>query len=220
MRKKGLFLALLTAGLIIVSLILLLCGLSSHKKARLFEPSASAQMQEPPNDALLSLKKKLESARQLTPEGKISYKKFSLTQEELNAYIKLNYGHKIPAEIKSWQVRLREDEALILIVIDLDEFREALEEQLSPMAKMLLRGEITLRSWGNFYGIEGVGKYDIKALRLGILPIPVSLVKRMIASKSSEEDSAVLDKGFPLPDGFNSAKVSGSRIIINYDVQD
>jgi len=83
------------------------------------------------------------------------------------------------------------------------------------MAKMLLQGEITLRCWGGFYGRGGMAKFDIHALRLGFIPIPVSLLKRMVISKSSEEDAQVLDKGFPLPEGFDKAEIANSLLIIN-----
>lgn len=215
MIKNKITIRLLIIGYTITTIVILLPGYKLSNKNFSFKASAVHAQYKIPDNAFKSLEKKLKSAGQTTPDGKVSYKKFYLTQEELNAYIQINYGHKFPPEIKAWQIRLNGDEALILVLIDLDEFREALRGELTPLAQMLLHGEITLRCWGEFYGHNAIGKFIIRGLRLGFLPIPIGLLKRMIISKSSEEDAAVLDKGFPLPEGFRSAKIAGSYIIIN-----
>ena len=177
------------------------------------------QQNQIPDEAFKNLEKKLQDALYVNPKGQTSYNKFYLSQDELNAYIQVNYAHRFPLEIKAWQIRLDGEEATILVLISLDEFRETIEEELHPTARILLSGEITLRVWGYFDGSDGMGKFDIKGLRLGFLPIPVSLVKQMIISKSSEEDAEVLDKGFPLPEGFESAEIANSLVIINHNTK-
>jgi len=181
----------------------------------ILQDSDSYQANDIPKDAFASLEKKLQAARQLTPDGQISYKKFYLNEDELNAFIQLNYGHRMPPEIKAWHIKLKGEEAIILVSINLDEFRDTLEKELSPMVKRLLTGEITLKAWGYFCGQDGRGIFDIKGLRLGFIPIPVILLKQMIVSKSSEEDAEILDKGFDLPEGFHSVKIAHSLIIVN-----
>jgi hypothetical protein len=215
MIKKRKYLLILNAALIFFILLFFPPVWQTYCMNIIFQDSDSYQVNDIPKDAFESLEKKLEAARQLTPDGQISYKKFYLKEDELNAYIQLNYGHKMPPEIKAWHIKLEGEEAIILVLINLDEFRETLEKELSPMAKRLLTGEITLKAWGYFYGQDGRGIFDITGLRLGFIPIPVRLLKQMIVSKSNEEDAEILDKGFELPEGFKNAKIAHSRIIIN-----
>jgi len=72
-----------------------------------------------------------------------------------------------------------------------------------------------MRLRGRFWGEGGRGWIVIERLRLGFLPIPVSLIRRMIISKGSEADTEFLDKGFPLPEGFVKVEVRDGRMIIN-----
>ena len=178
---------------------------------RLLSRSSAPQMEPLPANVPLSLKEKLAEAY----IGQGGYQRLVLTEDELNLYIQQNFGEQIPSEIKSWRVSLRGDRVLLRLVIDLDEFRQTLGEELTEEAARVLQGYITLTLRGRFWGEQGWGWLDIERLRLGFLPIPVSLVRRMITSKGSQADTEFLDKGFPLPEGFVKVEVRDSRIIIN-----
>jgi len=178
---------------------------------RLIAHSSMPQMQSLPANIPLILKEKLSEAHR----GQDGYQSMVLSEEELNLYIQQNFGDQIPAEIKSWRVSLRGDRVLLKLVIDLSEFREALGEELPEDVARVLRGYITLSVRGRFWGEEGIAWVDIERLRLGFLPIPVGLIRRMIISKGSQADTEFLDKGFLLPEGFVKVEVRDSQIIIN-----
>jgi hypothetical protein len=215
MIKKRAYLVKINIVLSVFIALFFLPALQPYCIAKVVQDSEPSQLYEIPKDAFNSMEKKLEAARQVDADGVISYKKFYLTEDELNAYVQTNYGHKIAPEIKAWQIKLEGEEALILVLVNLDEFQETLHKELSPLTRRLLTGEITLKAWGYFYGQDSRGKFDIKGIRLGFIPIPVRILKQMIISKSSEEDAEVLDKGFLLPEGFHSVKVANSLIVVN-----
>ena len=214
-KKKKILLGLLIALIVVIGGLL---GVFYFSPAtgyglllRLIAHSSPPQEDSPPANVSLTLEEKLSEA-QHGPEG---YQSMILTEEELNIYIQQNFGDQIPAEIKSWRVSLRGDRVLLKLVLDLNEFREALGEELSEDVARVLRGYVTLSVRGRFWGEEGIGWVDIERLRLGFLPIPVSLIRRMIISKGSQADTEFLDKGFLLPEGFVKVEVRDSQIIIN-----
>jgi len=178
---------------------------------RLVARSSPPQMEPLPVNTPLTLREKLNEAY----TGQEGYQRMSLTEDELNLYIQQNFGEQIPPEIKSWRVSLRGDRVVLKLVIDLNEFRETLGEELPEDAARVLQGYVTLTLRGRFWGEDGTAWVTIERLRLGFLPIPVSLVRRMIISKGSEKDTEFLDYGFLLPEGFFKVEVRDSRIIIN-----
>jgi len=178
---------------------------------RLVARSSIPQLEPLPSDAPPTLREKLDEVY----SGEEGYQRMVLTEDELNLYIQQNFGEQIPPEIKSWRVSLREDRVLLRLVIDLNEFRQALGEELPENAARVLQGYVTLTLRGRFWGEEGRGWLVIERLRLGFLPIPVSLIRRMIISKGSEADTEFLDEGFPLPEGFVKVEVRDGRMIIN-----
>ena len=214
-KKKKILLGLLIALIVVIGGLLGLFYFSPTTGygllLRLIARSSMPQVDSLPANVSLTLDEKLSEAQQ----GPESYQSMVLTEEELNIYIQQNFGDQIPAEIKSWRVSLRGDRVLLKLVLDLNEFREALGEELSEDVARVLRGYVTLSVRGRFWGEEGIGWVDIERLRLGFLPIPVSLIRRMIISKGSQADTEFLDKGFLLPEGFVKVEVRDSQIIIN-----
>ncbi len=215
-KKRKILLSLLIALIVVIGGFVGLFYLSPAAGygllLRLIARSSHPQIESPPANVSLTLEEKLSEAHQGAAEG---YQSLVLTEEELNLYIQQNFGDQIPAEIKSWRVSLRGDRVLLKLVLDLNEFRETLGEQLSEDAARVLQGYVTLSVKGRFWGEEGIGWVDIERLRLGFLPIPVSLIRRMILSKGSQADTEFLDKGFLLPEGFIRVEVRDSQLIIN-----
>lgn len=214
-KKKKILLGLLIALIVVIGGLLGLFYFSPTigygLLFRLIARSSMPQVDSLPANVSLTLDEKLSEAQQ----GPESYQSMVLTEEELNIYVQQNFGDQIPAEIKSWRVSLRGDRVLLKLVLDLNEFRETLGEELSEDVARVLRGYVTLSVRGRFWGEEGIGWVDIERLRLGFLPIPVSLIRRMIISKGSQADTEFLDKGFLLPEGFVKVEVRDSQIIIN-----
>ena len=214
-KKKKILLGLLIALIVVIGGLLGVFYFSPTTGygllLRLIARSSMPQVDSFPANVSFTLDEKLSEARR-RPEG---YQSMVLTEEELNLYIQQNFGDQIPAEIKSWRVSLKGDRVLLKLVLDLNEFRQALGEELPEGAARVLRGYVTLSVRGRFWGEEGIGWVDIERLRLGFLPIPVSLIRRMILSKGSQADTEFLDKGFLLPEGFVKVEVRDSQIIIN-----
>jgi hypothetical protein len=152
-----------------------------------------------------SLEKKLNSILvrgEKAPAAKAAPVKVSVTEREINAFLKFNYREQMPKGVTSPELSLAGNRKVSgLAVVDLDAVRTAKDRGwLDPAA--YLTGKVEVRAAGLFHATSGKGTFQFESAHLGAIPIPKTLFQELVThySRSPElPDGIDIDKPFDLP---------------------
>lgn len=126
-----------------------------------------------------------------------------LLEQELNAYVWTYLMGDLPPGVTSPKIELVGDNVLRgSVVLDMDAYRAARvpSDGLDPLA--LLSGRVPARVRGRLVTADGVGQFKVEAADLGGIPLPASLVQRLVTyySRTADQPEGVrIDEPFYLP---------------------
>ena len=181
---------------------------------------ASAQQSLTRQDAE-SLQKKLSAiaARGVAPAGRPAAPlRTSVTEREVNSYLKFSAREQLPAGLVDPQVTLAGQRRVSgRAIVDLDLVRTSKPRSwLDPAA--YLTGSLEVKWSGLFDTAAGKGTLHIESATVGGLPIPTSLLQELVSfySKSPELPGGFdLDKPFVLPASIREVQIQrGAATII------
>jgi len=136
------------------------------------------------------------------PAGKGTPVRTSVSEREVNAYLKFNAKDQIPKGVVDPQVTLAGERRVSgRAIVDLDAIRTAQDRSwLDPAA--YLTGSLELRATGLLQTANGKGTLQIESATIGGVPVPKSLLQELISHYSKSTDLPAgfdLDKPFDLP---------------------
>lgn len=106
-----------------------------------------------------------------------------VSEGEINSYLNLSLGSKLPAGLADVQLLLDRDRIAARAVVDLDKVRERTADagRWSPIS--YLTGRVPLELKGRYrHGQEGFGSLEVEEIWLASFPIPVSLLEQVVSS--------------------------------------
>jgi hypothetical protein len=106
----------------------------------------------------------------------------SLTENELNSYIRYDYAEEIPEGVRDLHVTLLKDYGVAEALVDLEKLPSVKNSPVAAMGARLFRGERKLRARCRFVSAEGQGKVDVEQVELDGQVLPDFLVEYLIAS--------------------------------------
>ena len=176
------------------------------------EPAQSSKKLDP--SSANSLDRKLQMIRQRHADGAESPKRYSVTEEEANAYLLYRVAEHLPEEVTEPWVRFSQDQVQGGAMLDMKLLQAHLGE--STLMK-LLEGEVPLEILARVRGEGGVGQVELESVTLAGFPLPQTLVDQLLrdASKNPALPEGVrLNDVFPLPYGLTSARFRTGRVIL------
>jgi hypothetical protein len=123
-----------------------------------------------------------------------------VTEGELNSYLNLSLGKKMPAGLADVQVLLDSDRIAARAMVDLEQVRARMADagRWNPLS--YLTGRVPLEVKGRYrHGQEGFGSVEVEEIWLATLPVPVSLLERVVSSAARGERPFDIQAPFRLP---------------------
>ena len=134
-----------------------------------------------------SLSRKLEALEKRRGPG--AAEKVSISQGELNSYLNLSLGPRMPPGLSDVDVRLELDRVSAKAVVDLDQVKGKLPPAgpFSPLT--FLGGRVPVEVKGRLPNDDGFATIEFEEIRMGGLPVPPSFVAQFVASATRTPDN-------------------------------
>jgi hypothetical protein len=180
----------------------------------------AGQTQTPSRADAASLERKLTTivARGLTVSRGATPVRTSITERELNAYLKFSAKDQLPNGLVDPELTLVGDRRVIgSALVDLDAVRGSKRRGwFDPAAYMT--GTLQVQATGTVRTADGVGRIDIESATVGGVPVPKSLLQEMVSyySRSAELPGGFdLDEPFELPAAIREVEIQrGTATVI------
>lgn len=150
------------------------------------------------------MNKKLQAilGRSVAAPGQTASLTTSITESELNAYLRLDAAADLPVGLKQPTVVFLDGGKVdTRALVDLDMIRAAEKRGwLDPLA--YVTGTLELRTIGTFYGANGKGVFAVESATVAGVPVPKSMLHELVAfyTRSPETPNGIpLDAPFELP---------------------
>ena len=138
-------------------------------------------------EAAESLYKKLESIerRKHDPSARRP-ESVLVTESELNSF--LNLRTKMPRGLSDVLVRLEQERIHATGLLDLEQVRDKMPT-LSPWSPLYwLTGRVGVLLRGRFLNHDGFGSIEWEDVRVGSVPVPLTLLDQIVASATKDEE--------------------------------
>lgn len=112
-----------------------------------------------------------------------------VTEGELNSYLNLSLGSRMPAGVTDVDVRLDRDGIAAKAMVDLDQVRDRIPAQGPWNPINLLGGRVPVEVTGRLETENGFGTLQFDQVRLGPLSLPVSLLGQMVSSATQTPEN-------------------------------
>lgn len=111
----------------------------------------------------------------------------TLTESELNAYLRYHLARERREDIKSVQVNLREDSFLTTLVVDLDHVQMQGDTSALALLGSLLSSTQKLEVEGTLKTADGRARYEVLSAHLNGIPVPASVVNSLLSSAGRKQ---------------------------------
>jgi hypothetical protein len=165
-----------------------------------------------------SLQSKLESIVRFGAIPRLETQSTVLHEREVNAYVWTYLMGDLPPGVTSPRVEMVGDSVLRgSVVLDMDAYRasRAPAQGLDPLS--LLSGRLTARVRGRLLTGDGVGRFEIEQADLAGIPLPATLVQRLLSHYSrtpDQPDGIRIDEPFDLPVSIREIRVQPREAVV------
>lgn len=142
-----------------------------------------------------------------------------VTESQLNSYLNLTLGPKIPAGVSDVVVELAGDGLVARAKVDLD--RVPLKRPTGGAWSLysLLTGVVPVEIQGRLEGRDGLGTIDLKEARLGGWTVPASLVAQLVSSSTrstANPQGFDIRAPFRLPYAMKRVRLELGRAVVDF----
>lgn len=142
-----------------------------------------------------------------------------VTEGELNSYLNITLRPKLPPELSELRLRFDRDRLSANALVDFDLVKTKLPT-LGPFNPLsFMSGKVQAVAAGRLSAENGFGSVQVDELRLGSVPIPMTLVEQAVASstRSAEQPQGVdVHAPFRLPYGIKRVRLQAGRALLEY----
>lgn len=142
-----------------------------------------------------------------------------ITEGELNSYLNLTYGPRLPPGVSDVDVRLEAERVRFKGVLDLERVRGNVPapSAWSPLA--YIRGKVPVEVVGRLQTRDGHGTFTVEQASLASVPVPVMVIEQIVSSatqKPEDPDGVDINAPFKLPYAVNRVRVGMARAVLDF----
>jgi len=143
-----------------------------------------------------------------------------VSETELNSFINLSLGPKMPPGLSAIEVRLDNERIAAKALVDLDRVQGQVQASPSPWSPFsLLSGRVPVELKGKLTNADGFGTLVFEEIRVGALPIPASVLAQAVSSATKTRDNPhgfdILSP-FRLPYSLRRVRVQPGRAVLEF----
>jgi hypothetical protein len=142
----------------------------------------------------------------------------TVTESELNSYLNLTLGEKLPKELKDLEVRLERERLQATGMVDLDKVKAKVStSSWNPL--MLMSGFVPVLLRGRLVNRDGFGSIIWEDVRVNAWSVPVSLLEQMVASATKKPDHPEgidISAPFRLPYSVRRIRLEPGRALLEF----
>jgi hypothetical protein len=179
-------------------------------------PAATAT--SPTMGAAESLARKLTSIEARKREKTRKPETVVVTEHELNSYLNLKLCADMPTGVSDVQVSMQAERLQATGQVDLDKLD--IKKGSSPFSPLaLLSGKVPVMLKGRLQSLNGFGNVQIEEVQLATIPVPVSVLERLIASStrsSRNPEGFDINAPFRFPYSVKRVRIEPGRALLDF----
>jgi hypothetical protein len=156
--------------------------------------------------------------RRAAPARRGKTQTVTVTESELNSYLNLTLGAKIPKEVKDLQVRLEHERLQATGMVDLDQVKSKVAvSSWNPL--LLMSGFVPVLLRGRFVNRDGFGSIIWEDVRVNAWSVPISLLEEMVARSTRKPDNPEgvdISAPFRLPYSVRRVRLEPGRAFLDF----
>ena len=141
-----------------------------------------------------------------------------VTESELNSYLNLTLGAKIPREVRDVQVKLEQERLQATGLVDLDQVKSKVAvSSLNPL--LLMSGFVPVLLRGRFVNRDGFGSIIWEDVRVNAWSIPIGMLEELVARstrKPDNPDGIDISAPFRLPYSVRRVRLEPGRAFLDF----
>lgn len=141
-----------------------------------------------------------------------------VTEHELNSYLRLKLGADMPKGLSDVQVQMQRERLQATGQVDLDQLD--LKKGASPFSPLaLLSGKVPVLLRGRLQSLDGFGSVQIEEVQLATIPVPLSVLERLIASSTrtaSNPQGFDINAPFRFPYSVRRVRIEPGRALLDF----
>lgn len=167
-----------------------------------------------------SLDRKFEDLSERYRTGRITRgKSLLVTEGELNSYLNLSLGARMPRGLSDVVVRLETERLNATGILDLEKVRDKMPT-LSPWSPLYwLSGQVPVLLRGRILNDDGFATIEWEDVRVGNVPVPISLLHQIVISTTRSDEypnGFDIRAPFPLPYSVRQVRIEPGRAFLDF----
>jgi hypothetical protein len=163
-------------------------------------------------EASLTAAEKLE---RITSEKLEQGETVTLSESELNSYIRYDYASEIPSGVRDLAVTLVKDHGVAEAFVDFEKLPAVKGSLVATLGARLFRGEKKLRARCRFISANGQGTIEVDSVEVDNQPLPDFLVDWLIASTVQPHlPDFEAGKPFPLANNLRQIRLEPANVVV------
>jgi hypothetical protein len=142
-----------------------------------------------------------------------------VTERQLNSYVNLALGPKIPAGVTDLRLQLLPDGLGARALVDLDRVKGKVPSGATGSMLGLLSGTVPVELRGRLATTNGSGRLELHEASVGGIPLPPSLVAQLVSSftrTAKRPQGFDLQSPFPLPWKARQVRIEAGRALVDF----
>jgi hypothetical protein len=143
----------------------------------------------------------------------------ALSEREVNSYVTLTLGPKIPKALSALSFRLEPGRLAADGLLDLDAVRSQLPKDAASSLLAFLSGAVPVSLKGRFEAANGEGRIALEQASVAGITLPPALLSQIVAQATrtaKDPDGFDLLAPFPLPWTARSVRLEAGRAVVEF----